>query len=412
MNRHIHQTTFDMFRSLVAPVRSTIALILIALSLGFAGSVSANDEAKLFNTDVVGETTGTFFVDPLIDEDYDNEVMFNVHGCPAGYDVVNVNYYDAVAGCNNPIEPITFHLYDNYGEHIGTTDWLYTWSGVGSGKIFIEEEIPVNHKRPFAFCHVDDGAWFQAPLSNGGLTQEIGYGQFFYCDWFVTPKPALPYDENVFDSELEVAADVSVPTNSGAQVGINTFVCKSTSAESDLSHGALIEVCQPLTGAEVNIYNDSGPVANDVTDGNGIAQFPSLSPGIVTIESLDRAFDDRPTVVYCNFVIYGDGYVAHGVDTLVDSAGNEIQQELVDGMSLGCDWFYPIGISNDGGQDHLNDVSVDLSDGVYLDDSSDDDSSEVDDWGVDEVASPAVADSVEDSDEDEEPVLIISRESD
>ena len=81
-------------------------------------------------------------------------------------------------------------------------------------------------------------------------------------------------------------------------------------------------------------------------------------------------------------------------------------------MSLGCDWFYPIGISNDGGQDHLNDVSVDLSDGVYLDDSSDDDSSEVDDWGVDEVASPAVADSVEDSDEDEEPVLIISRESD
>jgi hypothetical protein len=107
-----------------------IALVALCVSLASSsGTFAKNDEAKFASEEIEGETTGTVVVDPPVIGG-NNEVLFNMHGCPAGYDVVNPNYYAAAADCNEPIAPVTFHLYDDLGEHIGTTDWLYSWTGV------------------------------------------------------------------------------------------------------------------------------------------------------------------------------------------------------------------------------------------------------------------------------------------
>jgi hypothetical protein len=381
----------DLIGSLLATSRLFIALALIVISLSLPGAASAaNDRRDLVDANDVAVDGGTVVADPTLRGTID--VMLNVHGCPAGYDTSAPNYYAAAADCNQPIDPITFHLYDPYSDHVATTSWLWTFTNVSAGKIVIREEIPAGHKQPFAFCHIDQQAWFQAPLYGRDLIQELNYGQYFYCDWFVTPKFSRVVDGVRAEGVDRVMADDPGPAPiQGANAGMRAYLCEDTNQQGDHSHATLANDCSPLADVLFSVSANEAVIGQNVTDDSGSAGLFTLPAGAVEIEGTSDTFDYADTIVYCRSSYVGNGYIGDGVDQQLDSTDNLIQHELVDGETFGCDWFYLVDVSagvaggavSDGGQD-----ATPVADGGSDEPATVTDNSGIDETGADELSEP------------------------
>lgn len=304
---------------------------------------------------ILGQADGTFAKRPVGDVAVDQpaivtdsgstvpgaSVTFNLHACPVNFDTTIQDIYQIAAACNTTGPLTTFHLYSDQGDQPATFDWLHTWSSIPNSKFVIQQEIPATQKQPFAYCSLDDGAFYRAPVGNGELVVQLTNDQALYCDWYVTPKLRRPLDDVAapLDGVL-VAGDGGSPTQpAGPQAGMSAFVCSTLWLDGDESHGKLASTCWPVWGAGFTAYAAWQTIPLGRSDDSGSAGLFALPTGQVIIALTNDPFGDARPVVYCRSSIVGNGYIADGADLLVDATGNQIQRELVAGETLGCQWY-------------------------------------------------------------------------
>lgn len=196
-------------------------------------------------------------------------IILNVHGCPTGYDVLNPDMYAAAADCQRTIDPVTFHLYDNAGDHVQSTSWLATWHDVVHGTDLLKEEIPVSDKRPFAYCRYDQNGFQRADVGGGSLKLDINDGQTLYCDWYVTPRFKFAGGDITATSSGTVKQADPAPSEP-ASLFINATACPAGYAAATASIYDLAANCHdaaPLTtiwvgdGTNSTIYSHTAGVS-------------------------------------------------------------------------------------------------------------------------------------------------------
>lgn len=231
--------------------------------------------------------------------------------CGAGFNAAGAGYGDFQSGCPKTTQGVTFTLAVDGGNPKNKTtnaQGQVVFSKLAPGNYRVTEDVPGDASTPYAFCTVDNGAPFQADLSDGGAYFKLDQSvQLVACDWFNVPA--------------DLAAN--------AKVTITKYQCPAGQSS------AYADNCtQTISGLTFEATGPQGYDVSNATGTDGKVTFDSLAAGNYVVTETPP---DAPQVaVYVVACTKGGNAFDFAYD---DSTGLRIKLKVGTHDDIRCNWY-------------------------------------------------------------------------